>query len=180
MRLLALAAAFVLSFAAPVLADEGFAPNVQLTDGTKAVTNNPIVYADGRTGSLEDYKGDVMIVTMWQVSCPFCRKEMPVLDRLASEMSDEGVRIIPLSLDQDMGAITAHLDRMNWPNLTAIQDIDMLNGLIMSIEHFGRMGVVTPTSFIVNKDGKVVATVMGLVDWDGDAARGYLRSLAAS
>ncbi len=39
--------------------------------------------------------------------------------------------------------------------------------------------MVTPTSFIVDKNGKVVATVLGLVDWDGDAARGYLRSLAA-
>ena len=179
MRLLALAAAFVLSFAAPVLAEEGFAPNVQLTDGTKDVTNNPIVYADGQSGSLEDYKGEVMIVTMWQISCPFCRKEMPVLDRLAGEMSDEGVRVLPLGLDQDMGAITAHLDRMNWPNLKAIQDVDMLNGLIMSVEHFGRMGIATPTSFIVGKDGKVVATVMGLIDWDGDAARGYLRSLTS-
>ena len=179
MRLLALAVAFVMTFSAQAIAQEGFAHNVTLTDASKSIPANDIIYADGRKGTLEDYKGEVTIVTMWQISCPFCRKEMPVLDRLAAEMKDEGVRVVPLSLDEDMGAITAHLDRMNWPNLPAIQDVDMLNGLIMSVEHFGRLGVVTPTSFIVNKDGKVVATVLGLVDWDGDAARGYLRSLAA-
>ena len=179
MRLLAVVAAFVVAFAAPVMAQEGFADNVTLTDGSKSVPNNEITYADGRKGTLEDFNGAVTVVTMWQISCPFCRKEMPVLNRLSAEMADDGVRVVPLSLDQDMSAITAHLDRMDWPNLPAIQDVDMLNGLIMSVEHFGRLGVVTPTSFIVDKNGKVVATVLGLVDWDGDAARGYLRSLAA-
>lgn len=180
MRFIALFIAFVMAFAPPVFAEQGFADNVKLTDGTKNVPDNAIIYGDGRTGSLNEYRGEVLVVTMWQISCPFCRKEMPVLDRLAADMGDEGIRILPLGLDQDMGAITAHLDRMGWPNLKPIQDVDMLNGLIMSVEHFGRMGVVTPTSFIVGKDGKVVATVFGLVDWDGEPARGYLRSLAAS
>ncbi len=179
MRLLALVTAFVMAFSIPAVAQPGFASNVTLTDGTKTVPDNAIVFADGRQGSLADYRGEVLVVTMWQVHCPFCRREMPVLDRLAADMKAEGVRVVPLGLDQDMGAITAHLDRMNWPNLPAIQDIDMLNGLIMSVEHFGRLGVATPTTFIIDKNGKVAASVLGLVDWDGDAARGYLRSLAA-
>jgi len=179
MRIFALVAAFVMAFGTPVFAEQGFASNVTLTDGTKTVPDNPIIYADGRQGSLEEYKGEVLVVTLWQVYCPFCRREMPFLDRLAADMQGEGIRVLPLSLDQDMNEITAHLDRMNWPNLQAIQDVDMLNGLIMSVEHLGRLGVATPTTFIIGKDGKVAASVLGLVDWDGEAARGYLRSLAA-
>jgi hypothetical protein len=41
------------------------------------------------------------------------------------------------------------------------------------------MSIATPTSFIVDRNGIVVAKVWGLVDWDGEAARGYLRQLAA-
>ena len=181
MRIFALAMAFVMAFAIPAFAQQqGFAQNVQLTDGSKPVTNNPIIHEDGRIGNLDEYRGEVLIVTMWQVHCPFCRREMPVLDRLAAEMGSEGIRVVPLGLDENFDEIKAHLARMNWPNLKPIQDVDMLNGLIMSVEHFGRLGVATPTSFIVGKDGKVVATVLGLVDWDGDPARNYLRSLAAS
>jgi len=135
MRLFALAMAFIMAFAVPVVAQESFAPNVQITDGSKSVTNNPIIHADGRVGSLDEYRGDVLVVTMWQVHCPFCRREMPVLDRLAADMRSEGVRVVPLGLDEDFGAIKAHLARMNWPNLPPIQDADMLNGLIMSVEH---------------------------------------------
>lgn len=180
MRLIVLFIAFVMAFSAPVSAQQGFASNVTLTDGTATVPDNAIVFADGRRGSLTDYRGEVLVVTMWQVYCPFCRREMPVLDRLAADMKNEGIRVVPLSVDQDMSEITAHLDRMNWPNLPAIQDVDMLNSLIMSVENFGRLGVATPSSFIIDKNGKVVASIYGLVDWDGEAARGYLRSLAVA
>ena len=181
MRVFALAVAFVMAFAAPVFAQQqGFASNVQITDGSKPVSNNDIRHADGRIGTLDEYRGEVLVVTMWQVYCPFCRREMPVLDRLAAEMGSEGIRVVALGLDEDFDEIKAHLARMNWPNLKPIQDVDKLNGLIMSVEHFGRLGIATPTSFIISKDGKVVATVLGLVDWNGDPARNFLRSLAAS
>jgi len=48
MRIFALAIAFVMAFAVPAFAQQqGFAQNVQLTDGSKPVTNNPIIHEDG-------------------------------------------------------------------------------------------------------------------------------------
>jgi peroxiredoxin len=181
MRFLALIAAFVMTLSAPAFAEqEGFAPNVVLVTDGKTVPDKPLMYVDGSQGSLADFVGDVLIVTMWQVNCPYCHKEMPVLNRLHGEMQGEGIKVVALGMDQSIGTITAHLAQTGLSNLKPIMDIGKFNGTIFSVENFGRMSIATPTSVIVNKQGTVVARVWGLVDWDGDAARSYLRELAAS
>lgn len=178
MRILALLTAALIGFAAPALAEEGFAPNVTLMTDGKPVPVNDLMYVDGSKGSLADFKGDVLIVTLWQVNCPYCHKEMPVLDRLHGEMKGEGVQVVALGMDQSIGTITAHLARTGLTNLKPIMDVDKFNGTILSVENFERLSIATPTSFIVDKSGVVVAKVWGLIDWDGEAARGYLRELA--
>lgn len=183
MRVLtALLTALCLAFAsaAPAAAETGFAPNVTLTDMTATVPLDPIRYADGREGTLADYEGEVLVVTLWQKNCPFCHKEMPGLNRLSSEMDGTGVRVLALGLDQDMGLIQGYLSNAGMDAIEPIMDVEKINGSIFSIEHFGRFTIATPTSFIVDKSGKVTARIWGLIDWDGDAARDYLRGLAAS
>lgn len=180
MRFIALIAAVFLTLAGPAMAEEGFAPNVTLIADGKQVPHNELMYVDGSAGSLKDFEGDVLIVTLWQVNCPYCHKEMPVLNRLHADMEGEGIKVVALGMDQSIGTITAHLASTGLSNLKPIMDVDKFNGTILSVENFERMSIATPTSFIIDKRGVVVAKVWGLVDWDGDAARGYLRGLAAS
>jgi len=179
MRFIALVAAFVMTLTTSAFAEDGFAPNVKLVTDGKTVPTNALMYVDGSQGSLADFQGDVLIVTLWQVNCPYCHREMPVLDRLHGEMQGEGVKVVALGMDQSIGTITAHLARTGLTNLKPIMDVDKFNGTILSVENFGRLSIATPTSFIVDKSGVVVARVWGLVDWDSEAARGYLRELAA-
>ena len=93
-------------------------------------------------------------------------------------MQDEGVRVVALGLDQEMGLITSFLDQRDLNNIEPVMDHEKINGSLLSIEHFGRWTIATPTSFIVDTKGNVVARIWGLVDWDGEPARAYLRSLA--
>ncbi len=181
MRIIAFIAAFVITLtaSASTFAEDGFAPNVKLIVDGKPVPTNALMYVDGSRGSLADFKGDVLIVTLWQVNCPYCHREMPVLNRLHGEMQNEGVQVVALGMDQSIGTITAHLARTGLSNLKPIMDVDKFNGTILSVENFGRLSIATPTSFIINKNGFVVARIWGLVDWDSDAARDYLRGLAA-
>lgn len=180
MRFFALIAAFVMALAAPAFAEqEGFAPNVILIENGKVLPEKPLMYVDGSQGSLADFRGDVLIVTLWQVNCPYCIKEMPVLNRLHGEMQGEGVKVVALGMDQSIGTITSHLAQSGLNNLRPVMDVGKFNGTILSVENFNRMSIATPTSFIVDKQGVVVARVWGLVDWTSDAAKGYLRELAA-
>ena len=180
MRFFVVIAAFVMALAGPASAEEGFAPNVTLIPNGKVLPEKPLMYFDGSQGTLSDYRGDVLVLTLWQVNCPYCRREMPVLNRLHGEMKNEGVQVVALGMDQSLGMIISHLAQTGLNNLKPIMDVGKFNGTILSVENFGRMSIATPTTFIVDKRGAVVARVWGLVDWDGDAARGYLRQLAAS
>jgi len=184
MRIFALVAFVFTLLAGPVMAQgadgDGFAPNVTLVTDGKTVPTNPLMYVDGSQGSLADFAGDVLIVTLWQERCGFCVREMPKLDRLNAEMRGEGVQVVALGMDQSIGTITAHLARSGLSNLRPIMDVEKFNGTILSAENFDRLSIATPTSFIVDRSGTVVAKVWGLVDWDGPAARNYLRQLAAS
>jgi len=157
--------------------DAVFAENVVRTEPGITVPTSELRYADGRTGSLTDYAGEVLVVTLWQEDCPWCMKELPVLDRLSGAMQGEGVRVVALGLDQEMDLITSFLAQRDLGNIEAVMDHEKINGSLLSIEHFGRWSIATPTSFIVDKQGTVVARIWGLVDWDGEPARAFLRSL---
>ncbi len=180
MRFFALIIAFTMALTVPASAEEGFAPNVTLIPDGKVLPEKPLMYIDGSQGKLSDFRGDVLVLTLWQVNCPYCRREMPVLNRLHSEMRGEGVQVVALGMDQSLGTIVSHFAQTGLNNLKPIIDIGRFNGTILSVENFNRLSIATPTTFIVDKRGAVVAQVWGLVDWDGDAARGYLRQLAAS
>jgi len=175
----ALAVTLTLVGQSAAVADEGtpiFAENVIRTADV-AVPNYPLHFPDGSTGTLKDYAGEVLVVTLWQENCPWCIKEMPGLDRLSAAMKGEGIRVMALGLDQNMAQITGFLDRYELANIDPVMDYEKVNGTLFSLELFGRPSIATPTSFIIDKQGKVVARIWGLVDWDGDAARGFLRSL---
>ena len=176
----ALAATLTLSAQAPAHADAGdpiFAENVIRTPTGIDVPDYPLRYPDGSTGSLTDYAGEVLVVTLWQENCPYCIREMPVLNRLSGDMKDEGIRVVALGLDQDMRQITGFLDRYELADIDPVMDHEKVNGTLFSLELFGRASIATPTTFIIDKKGQVIARVWGPVDWDGDAARGFLRSL---
>ncbi len=186
MRLTALfaaALAVTLAFGSqtPAHAEAGdpiFAANVIRTPADINVPDYPLRFPDGSTGSLTDYAGEVLVVTLWQENCPFCIREMPVLNRLSGDMKGEGIRVVALGLDQQMSQITGFLDRYELGNIDPVMDFEKVNGTLFSLELFGRPSIATPTSFIIDKKGKVIARIWGRVDWDGEPARGFLRSLA--
>jgi len=56
---------------------------------------------DGTTISPGDLKDQVVVVNFWASWCQPCRRELPALDRLATELSKQGVRVIAISVDED-------------------------------------------------------------------------------
>ncbi|MEM1420436.1 MAG: TlpA disulfide reductase family protein [Pseudomonadota bacterium] len=133
----------------------------------------PLPMAPG-TG-LADHKGKVVVAVFWATWCPVCLREMPEIDALSAEMSDEGVVVLPLSLDTGDEApakVQAYFDKNLFEHLPVIVDPGGMNA--------GAIGLRgTPTSFVLNKDGLVVAAIEGNAHWGSDAARRYLRELLA-
>jgi thiol-disulfide isomerase/thioredoxin len=55
---------------------------------------------DGKSVTLADFKGQVVVVNLWATWCAPCVKEMPTLAQLQSRYAGKPVKVLPISLDK--------------------------------------------------------------------------------
>lgn len=58
----------------------------------------PVLNAKGEV-AMKQYRKKVVVLNMWASWCGGCRKEMPLLDKVARKYAKKGVRIIAVNLD---------------------------------------------------------------------------------
>ncbi|MCX6150542.1 MAG: redoxin domain-containing protein [Ignavibacteriales bacterium] len=113
---------------------------------------------DGKKLKLSDFKGKVILLDFWATWCAPCRRGIPDLVALKNEYKNKGLEIIGVSLDQDntIANVLPFIKefKINYPVVYYNMDIIQNYGGIESI----------PTSFIINKDGKVVKSYIGLTE----------------
>ncbi len=56
---------------------------------------------DGKTKSLSDYKGKVVLIDFWATWCGPCRMAMPGLQKLHESMKSRGLVVLGVSLDKN-------------------------------------------------------------------------------
>ncbi|MFQ6015053.1 MAG: TlpA family protein disulfide reductase [Anaerolineae bacterium] len=147
-RLLAqgLALAAVLAFLALLaygLRLQGLGP---LTEGSAAPPFTLDLFEGGQI-SLDELRGQVVVVNFWASWCPTCRDEAPFLEEVWRQYKDEGVTFIGVDyLDTEPQAL-AYLKEF---------DITYPNGpdLGSRISHAYRLRGV-PETFFINREGRI-------------------------
>ena len=110
---------------------------------------------DGEPVTLEQYRGQVVLVNFWATWCPPCRIEMPAFQRVYEARRDEGFVILALSTDAGgSGAVRDFLEErgLTFPAAMATQ---------ASVQAFGGVRAL-PTSFLIGRDGRVRQEVSGI------------------
>src|SRR5215471_12325095 len=54
---------------------------------------------DGTPRRLSEWDGQLVLVNFWATWCGPCRQEMPLLDRVAAQWSDKGLRVVGVAID---------------------------------------------------------------------------------
>lgn len=110
---------------------------------------------DGSKRDLSDYKGKPVLITFWATSCPGCIKEMPHLVELYHELHNQGLEIIGISMPYDRpDYVMEMVKRKNLPYPIALD----LKG--EAVAAFGNVSL-TPTSFLLDDQGKIVKKKIG-------------------
>lgn len=112
---------------------------------------------DGKTVKLSDYKGKVVILNFWAVWCKYCKIEMPDLNELDKELSQENNAVIlAIDVEEPYDTVKNYLTS-NGFDLKVLLDND---GSVS--RSYGVSGY--PTTFIINKDGSVYTYIPGKTD----------------
>lgn len=123
---------------------------------------------DGRPVRLEDHRGQVLFINMWASWCTPCVAEMEGIERLRHSLRGMDVEFLLVS-PEDAEPVERFLKRYGY-DLPIFLEIDPIP------EAFGLRAL--PTSYVVDREGKIVLRHRGAADWDQDAIRAFLRSLA--
>jgi cytochrome c biogenesis protein CcmG, thiol:disulfide interchange protein DsbE len=113
---------------------------------------------DGTQVSLSQYRGQVVLVNFWATWCPPCVREMPSLVRIYEQYKGQGFVILGINTtyqdDRVKAAQFAQDNGMRFPVLLNI-DPEVTAG-------YGSR--LMPTSYLIDRNGKIVYTRVGQVD----------------
>jgi thiol-disulfide isomerase/thioredoxin len=123
----------------------------------------------GRKVSLADYKGKAVIVDFWATWCAPCKVEIPWLEQFHNQYAGQGLEILGVSednLDPDDKAKLAQ-EKKDIADKAAQMKINypvLIDDASVSTPYGGIDGL--PTTFFVDRNGKVVASTVGLAPRD--------------
>ena len=109
--------------------------------------------------SLNDYKGNLVILNFWATWCAPCKDEMPSLDLLTENPNLDNLKVFPINIGKDT----------NQKSLDFFKDLEIKNLEIYFdspntlAKKFKLRGL--PTSIVFNKDGLECARIIGSIDF---------------
>jgi peroxiredoxin len=114
---------------------------------------------DGNEYSLEDYRGQVVLVNLWATWCPPCKAEMPTLDAFYQEHSDEGFMLIAIN-DGDKE------EDIN----TFVENYGLSFQVWVDTEHKASIHAFKtqslPSSFVIDREGVIRLRWVGEIEKD--------------
>jgi len=113
----------------------------------------PVLGLDGKTDSLDRYRGHVVLVNLWASWCTPCRSETPALQQLYKENRERG--LVVLGIDQGESAQAAGaFAREHALEYPILLDEEQRYG-----RAYAALGL--PTTLVVSKDGHILRGVDG-------------------
>jgi peroxiredoxin len=114
---------------------------------------------EGRSIALDELRGKVVLVNFWATSCPGCIKEMPGMVETYKQYKDRGFEIIAVAMSYDPPNYVANFVRTRQLPFPVALDVDGAHA-----RAFGDVQL-TPTSFIIGKDGRILEQKLGELDF---------------
>jgi cytochrome c biogenesis protein CcmG/thiol:disulfide interchange protein DsbE len=110
---------------------------------------------DGKAVRLSDFRGKVVLLDFWATWCGPCKIEIPWFIEFERKHKDKGFAVIGVSMDEEgWDVVKPFISRMNVNYRVVI-------GNDSTAQAYGGIDAL-PTTFLIDRDGKIAATHVGL------------------
>lgn len=128
-----------------------------------------VSFADqsGKTVALASFRGRTVLINLWATWCAPCVQEMPSLERLQAKLGD--IAVLAVSEDRTGNdAVAPFVAKLKLEGLAIY--LDPKNAVAHAFAVDG-----LPTSFLVDRDGRIAGKLEGAADWDSETMVALIR-----
>jgi thiol-disulfide isomerase/thioredoxin len=129
------------------------------------------VDAEGREKSLKDWSGKVVLLNLWATWCLPCRKEMPDLDRLQSELGSAKFEVVALGVD-----------RAGIPGAKKFLEATGVKTLALFVDPTAKIAnelkvIGLPATLLLDAEGREIGRLLGPAEWASEDAKALIKSI---
>ena len=129
---------------------------------------------DGKTVSIDDWRGKTVLLNLWATWCAPCRREMPALEALQKEMGGENFAVVPVSVDLgDDEKPKAFYAETGLKDLPFFHDGSMR--VFNALKKRG-LAIGMPTSILLDGQGCMLGSISGPAEWASPDARNLIEA----
>jgi thiol-disulfide isomerase/thioredoxin len=129
-----------------------------------------LVDLTGKVVPFSSLKGKVVFMNIWATWCPPCIAEMPNIQSLYEKVGSDKIAFVMLSVDAGgMDKVKKFIAKKGFTFPVYMPASQMP-------QEFESPSI--PTTFVISREGRIVAKQMGMAEYDTKEVREYLQNLA--
>jgi thiol-disulfide isomerase/thioredoxin len=123
----------------------------------------------GKPHTLEDYRGQVVLLNFWATWCPPCLIEMPAMQRLEAAFPDTAFTVLAVNVKESREKAW-RFQKMLGVNFSVLLDTTGKAAEDWDV-------AVYPTSYLIDTTGRIRHVAYGALDWDSMAIKQVIERL---
>jgi peroxiredoxin len=131
---------------------------ISLIKGDKKAPDFSLLDLHGKKVGLKQFRGKIILLNFWATWCGPCKEEMPFLEILHQQFKEKDFVVVTVSVDYEEAKLVREFvnkQRYTFPVL--------LDPKCEVLDLFEVKGI--PTTFIIDKKGKMLGMAIGPRDW---------------
>ena len=134
-----------------------FRPPASVTEEHRQVDPWSVLLTDGRLLTSEELKGKVVLVNFWATWCPYCLKEMPVIEEFWQDHKDKGFEVVAISVDDPPEKVIQYMKEKGY-QFKASANTPSAAAVLGNPDSI-------PTSYVLDKEGVIRYKIAGQVHY---------------
>lgn len=119
--------------------------------------------------SLNQFRGQVVVLNFWATWCPPCNQELPSIMDMQNRLRGRGVVVLAVSIDVDGDAYHRFLKERN-VNFLTVRDPEQKVANMYGTSMW-------PESYVIDRQGVLRRKIVGPINWDSPDVMQFLNQL---